>query len=144
MSNTVAGRLQFDNSQECIAKKRQWRRHANENTLERNASIRGPPDRGVRILICMTWYVTGMFDNLQIEEFGNMSICFEHTLRWNQSFQVDVTEYVDYPTYWGSGCYRVRLYCVYVCMCVCVYVSMCVCVCVRMCACLRACVCACA
>ena len=39
MSNTVAGRLQFDNSQECIAKKRQWRRQANENTLERNASI---------------------------------------------------------------------------------------------------------
>ena len=39
MSNTVAGRLQFDNSQECIAKKRQWRRHANENMLERNASI---------------------------------------------------------------------------------------------------------
>ena len=39
VSNTVAGRLQFDNSQECIAKKRQWRRHANENTLERNASI---------------------------------------------------------------------------------------------------------
>ena len=39
MSNTVAGRLQFDNSQECIAEKRQWRRHANENTLERNASI---------------------------------------------------------------------------------------------------------
>ena len=42
MCNTVAGRLQFDNSQECIAKKRQWRRHANENTLERNASIVGP------------------------------------------------------------------------------------------------------
>ena len=39
MSNTVAGRRQFDNSQECIAKKRQWRRHANENTLEQNASI---------------------------------------------------------------------------------------------------------
>ena len=39
VSNTVAGRLQFDNSQECIAKKRQWRRHANANTLERNASI---------------------------------------------------------------------------------------------------------
>ena len=39
MSNTVAGRGQFDNSQECIAKKRQWRRHANENTLEQNASI---------------------------------------------------------------------------------------------------------
>ena len=39
MSNTVAGRLQFDNSQECIAKQHQWRRHANENTLERNASI---------------------------------------------------------------------------------------------------------
>ena len=39
MSNTVAGRHQFDNSQECIAKKRQWRRHANENTLEQNASI---------------------------------------------------------------------------------------------------------
>ena len=31
MSNTVAGMRQFDNSQECIAKKRQWRRHANEN-----------------------------------------------------------------------------------------------------------------
>ena len=42
MSNTVAGRLQFDNSQECTAKKRQWRRHANENTLERNASIVTP------------------------------------------------------------------------------------------------------
>ena len=39
MSNTVDGRRQFDNSQECIAKKRQWRRHANENTLEQNASI---------------------------------------------------------------------------------------------------------
>ena len=39
MSNTVAGRRQFDNSQDCIAKKRQWRRHANENTLEQNASI---------------------------------------------------------------------------------------------------------
>ena len=39
VSNTVAGRRQFDNSQECIAKKRQWRRHANENTLEQNASI---------------------------------------------------------------------------------------------------------
>ena len=39
MSNTVAGRGQFDNSQECIAKKRQWRRHANENTLEQNGSI---------------------------------------------------------------------------------------------------------
>ena len=39
MSNMVAGRVQFDNYQECIAKKRQWRRHANENTLERNASI---------------------------------------------------------------------------------------------------------
>ena len=39
MSNTVAGRRQFDNSQECIAKKRQRRRHANENTLEQNASI---------------------------------------------------------------------------------------------------------
>ena len=39
MSNTVAGRRQFDNSQECIAKKRQWRRHANENTLEQNTSI---------------------------------------------------------------------------------------------------------
>ena len=37
MSNTVAGRRQFDNSQECIAKKRQWRRHANENTPEQNA-----------------------------------------------------------------------------------------------------------
>ena len=39
MSNTVAGRRQFENSQECIAKKRQWRRHANENTPEQNASI---------------------------------------------------------------------------------------------------------
>ena len=39
MSNTVAGRRQFDNSQECIAKKRQWCRHANENTPEQNASI---------------------------------------------------------------------------------------------------------
>ena len=39
MSNTVAGRRQFDNSQECIAKKRQWRHHANENTPEQNASI---------------------------------------------------------------------------------------------------------
>ena len=39
MSNTVAGRRKFDNSQECIAKKRQRRRHANENTLEQNASI---------------------------------------------------------------------------------------------------------
>ena len=39
MSNTVAGRRQFDNSQESIVKKRQWRRHANENTLEQNASI---------------------------------------------------------------------------------------------------------
>ena len=39
MSNTVAGRRQFDNSQECIAKKRLWRRHANENTLEQNATI---------------------------------------------------------------------------------------------------------
>ena len=39
MSNTVAGRRQFDNSQECIAKKRQWRRHANENTPEQNTSI---------------------------------------------------------------------------------------------------------
>ena len=39
MSNTVAGRRQFDNSQECTAKKRQWRRHANENTPEQNASI---------------------------------------------------------------------------------------------------------
>ena len=39
MSNTVAGRRQFDNSQECIAKKRQWRRHANANTPEQYASI---------------------------------------------------------------------------------------------------------
>ena len=39
MSNTVAGRRQFDNSQDCIAKKRQWRRHANENTLVQDASI---------------------------------------------------------------------------------------------------------
>ena len=39
MSNTVTGRRQSDNSQECIAKKRQWRRHANENTPEQNASI---------------------------------------------------------------------------------------------------------
>ena len=37
--NTVVGRRQFDNSLECIAKKRQWRRHVNENTLEQNASI---------------------------------------------------------------------------------------------------------
>ena len=47
MSNTVAERRQFDNSQECIAKKRQWRRHANENTPEQYAecafelSVRG-------------------------------------------------------------------------------------------------------
>ena len=33
------GRRQFDNSQECMEKNRQWRRHANENTLEQNASI---------------------------------------------------------------------------------------------------------
>ena len=39
VSNTVAGRRQFDYSQECFAKKRQWRHHANENTLEQNASI---------------------------------------------------------------------------------------------------------
>ena len=39
MSNTVAGRRQLDNSQECIVKKRQWRRHANENTPDQNASI---------------------------------------------------------------------------------------------------------
>ena len=39
MSNTVAGRRQFENSQECIAKERQWHRHANENTPEKNASI---------------------------------------------------------------------------------------------------------
>ena len=45
MSNTVAGRRQFDNSQECIAKKRQWRRHANENRPEQNASIEGGLDQ---------------------------------------------------------------------------------------------------
>ena len=39
MSNTFAGRRQFDNSQECIAKKCQWRHRANENTPEQNASI---------------------------------------------------------------------------------------------------------
>ena len=55
MSNTVAGRLQFDNSQECIAKKRQWRRHANENTLERNVSIED--DVAVTSVYAL-WYIT--------------------------------------------------------------------------------------
>ena len=55
MSNTVAGRHQFDNSQECIAKKRQWRRHANENTLDQNASI-GCRWYGMNVFIYMDIY----------------------------------------------------------------------------------------
>ena len=58
MSNTVVGRRQFDNSQECIAKKRQWRRHANENTPEQNASIlNGPLYRGLKTCLRSHDYV---------------------------------------------------------------------------------------
>ena len=107
-------------------------------------SIRRHADRRARILICMIWSDTGPMDNLQTEEFGNMSMCFEHTLRWNQSSQVDVRTYVDYPTYWGSGCYRVRLYCVCVYVCTCVRVYVCTCVRVYVCTCARVHVCTCA
>ena len=53
MSNTVARRRQCDNSQECIAKKRQWRRHANEKTLEQNASIERRP-AFAKVYVCFS------------------------------------------------------------------------------------------